>query len=419
MSKALLDALAVLYHDTDSEAKRRASQWLEGWRLKSDAWNVSVSVLHSQRTDINVLLFCAETLSIKAAQDFEQLNREKAFQLRDSLILLLLKFGLDENHVDIRNQIALAIGAVCAHADESFWHPKTCIQWLIERLDKDLNSTYFSCLIELLVAIPKQARYYTTGLRPERRNEWEKQLQDQFTIVLELLEKFRDLVSIEQSLRVLGNWIECCDLKTLQSNLHRLKPFVDLAIVSLHETNSSFSFAVHLVNNLLGSINHVADNDAADDYTAEEEEECSEEEEDCMEVDECIEEVEECAEEVEECMEVEECSEEECSEEECSEEEEYEALYPEVKEFFEDLANELLKLLPRYQQLCQTEGELELIKGVAKLFCTLGLEHEQLILAKTRTSEAILDAIQLVTSHPDLEIHSFAFEFWEKCGPYM
>ena len=65
MSEVLLEVLATLYHSPDATAKARASQWLEEWRLKTEAWNAVDSVLHSHLRNLEVLFFCSQTLVFK------------------------------------------------------------------------------------------------------------------------------------------------------------------------------------------------------------------------------------------------------------------------------------------------------------------------------------------------------------------
>lgn len=109
-------------------------------------------------------------------------------------------------------------------------------------------------MIEVLVVIPKEEIYYKTGLHPERRRECKAELRDQFIKVLEVLKTNPDLVNSEQSLRVLGNWIEYCRIKDFQSSLPRLRPFVDSIIVALQEAISSFNHGINFVNELMRSI---------------------------------------------------------------------------------------------------------------------------------------------------------------------
>lgn len=65
MSGALLEVLATLYHNPDPNAKSQASEWLEAWQLKAEAWNVADSVLHSTVRNVEVLFFCSQTLVCK------------------------------------------------------------------------------------------------------------------------------------------------------------------------------------------------------------------------------------------------------------------------------------------------------------------------------------------------------------------
>lgn len=350
--------------------------------MQNEAWSVSQSILLDARTNTEVLFYCAETLALKMQQDFEELRPCEILRFRDNLIHLLLKFGGDQDHADVRTHIVLATATFCAHVDGSFWRPQTCIQWLVEKLTQESNSAAFNCLIELLEVIPGEAVYTRTGLHPERRTKYKQELKNEFLTMLEVFETNPNLVIANKTLQIVGNWFKLCDDEVFRTNLHRLKPFVDLAIEALQEADSNFSSAVNFVNELLHSIKHAAtDDDNTEDFDMEEDEGDTEDvdDENDMEVDD---------DEV--------------------------VLVPEVKEFLENLANAVLKLLPKFRELCQEEGKLEVLKGLAKLFCALGHEQEQLILAKSETSDALLDAIECVTSHPDHEVNGFAFEFWER-----
>eukprot|EP00210_Caulerpa_lentillifera_P000154 g149.t1 len=349
MSDVLLEALSALYHSTDSESKKHASEWLESWRLNSEAWSISDSILHSSMYSIEVLLFCAQTLVVKIQQDFEELTPDDLHKLRESLIQLLLKFGQDPNHVIIRTQIALALAAYCAHAPGAFWHPKTCIQWLVSKLTQQPDTTSISCLIELLVVIPEESTNRRIGLHPTRKKQYRQELQDEFLTILEVLENYSGLITPDQNLKVLGNWFALCHTQVFQSILPRLVPFVHLALNALHKTESNFTPAVNTVVDLMSLVQSDS----------------------VMTV-------------------------------------------PEVKEFLEYLADSVLKLLPKFRQNLQEDYDAQVAKGLAQLFCELALTHEELIFARTQTSAALLDAILSVTSHPDYDIHSFAFEFWEK-----
>lgn len=61
----IIEALRVLYHDTDNSRKKLANKWLEEWRESYEAWGTSEALLHEENVPEEAKLFCAQTIKIK------------------------------------------------------------------------------------------------------------------------------------------------------------------------------------------------------------------------------------------------------------------------------------------------------------------------------------------------------------------
>ena len=209
MSEGLLEALSALYHHPDQQEKKRASLWLEEWRLTTDAWKTADGMLHSATRNVEVLFFCAQTLVFKVdqstdrlpmslsfpyspwqiQQDFEELPMDEVPRLRDSLVTLLVKFSREEGMEVVRKQLALAIAAFCAHVPSSFWAPSRCVPWMAERFWHENDVASVVSLMELLVVFPEEARNDRIGLHPKRRTQYRQELEESLPQVMEILEK--------------------------------------------------------------------------------------------------------------------------------------------------------------------------------------------------------------------------------------
>lgn len=84
---------------------------------------------------------------------------------------------------------------------------------------------------------------------------------------------------------------------------------------------------------------------------------------------------------------------------------------PELTQLTDFIAAAVIKFLPQLQQDSLDDDKMT---ALARLICELGCALEDAMLAPSETSEALLDAILAVTSHPENDIHQHTFEFWER-----
>lgn len=91
--------------------------------------------------------------SFKVQQDFEELPAEAHGSLRDSLVLLLIKFSASP--ATVRTQLCLALAAFGAHVPQSHWGPGGVVQWFAGRLGGEAQEVAVPCMLELLTVMPQ------------------------------------------------------------------------------------------------------------------------------------------------------------------------------------------------------------------------------------------------------------------------
>lgn len=110
-------------------------------------------------------------------------------RLRDSLVTLLMQYGREEGMQMVQTQLALALAAFCAHVPLVFWSPMSCVRWLAERFCQENDVASVTCLMEILIVLPEEAHSRRIGLHPKRRAQYVNDLQEEFSTVLQILEK--------------------------------------------------------------------------------------------------------------------------------------------------------------------------------------------------------------------------------------
>ena len=98
---------------------------------------------------------------LQVQQDFEELPPEAHGSLRDSLVLLLIKFSA--NPVTVRTQLCLALAAFAAHVPQSHWGPGGVVQWFAGRLGGEPQQVAVPCMLELLTVVPQVWSSETAG----------------------------------------------------------------------------------------------------------------------------------------------------------------------------------------------------------------------------------------------------------------
>ncbi|KAF9217935.1 Nuclear import receptor [Podila verticillata] len=103
-------AVHALYHAPGNSAKKEASQWLEGFQAKPEAWQTAAILLTNDTVGTEAQVFGAQTLRRKIVDDFQDLDAAHRASLRDSLLNLSMKHRASSKV--IRTQLCLSLAGV-------------------------------------------------------------------------------------------------------------------------------------------------------------------------------------------------------------------------------------------------------------------------------------------------------------------
>ncbi|KAK4688053.1 transportin-3, partial [Tremellales sp. Uapishka_1] len=148
----VLQALHTLYHDPESAAKRRASEWLEEFQHSAEAWQTCHSLLTSPSSPPESRLFAAQSFRAKILYDLPQLPRESLAPLRDSLIASLAPLTQPSAPAGSR---AVLIQLCLALSDLALQMPEwtNVVGGMIDQFGKDPSTVtvllgFLRCLVE-------------------------------------------------------------------------------------------------------------------------------------------------------------------------------------------------------------------------------------------------------------------------------
>uniref|UniRef100_A0A7S0WIF6 Importin N-terminal domain-containing protein n=1 Tax=Chlamydomonas leiostraca TaxID=1034604 RepID=A0A7S0WIF6_9CHLO len=184
-SQQLMAALHALYHNEDPAVKEQANKWLEGWQGTVEAWSVSDAVLHDPGSNMEAQYFCAQTLRTKVARDFEELPDSAVNSLRDSLMVLLLKYA--KGAPPVRTQLCLALTALTVHVPADKWGDGGPVAWFASRLQGQAADAALPCLLELLTVLPQEVSSFRIAVRPERRRQHAQELRGTIGVAIDIL----------------------------------------------------------------------------------------------------------------------------------------------------------------------------------------------------------------------------------------
>jgi len=151
------EALAALYHHPDDSIRTAADRWLQEFQHTLDAWQVADSLLHDERSNLETLIFCSQTLRSKVQRDFEELPSGAFRSLQDSLYALLKKFN--KGPAKVRTQICIAIAALAVHVPVEDWGACGIVNWL--SFEMSAHHEFIPGFIVLMIVFRQVISFYS------------------------------------------------------------------------------------------------------------------------------------------------------------------------------------------------------------------------------------------------------------------
>ncbi|KAM0892616.1 hypothetical protein ACQ4PT_025616 [Festuca glaucescens] len=239
------DALSALYHHPDDTIRTAADRWLQKFQHTLDAWQVADTLLHDEKSNLETLMFCSQTLRSKVQRDFEELPSEAFRPLQDSLYGLLKKFN--KGPPKVRTQICIAIAALAVHVPVEDWGGGGIVNWLGDEMQS--QQEFIPGFLELLIVLPQETSSYKIAARPERRKQFENDLCSSANVALSLLTACLGFDEMkEQVMEGFASWLRFCHgitASTLASH-----PLVHTAL-SLLNTDQFLEAAVNVTSELI------------------------------------------------------------------------------------------------------------------------------------------------------------------------
>eukprot|EP00051_Salpingoeca_urceolata_P015056 m.192901 g.192901 ORF g.192901 m.192901 type:complete len:935 (-) comp18277_c0_seq1:107-2911(-) len=197
-------AIQTLNFNHDSDAKQRASEWLEHLQKTVHAWSISDQLLQ-RKISTEASYFAAQTMRSKILYSFHELPAETLPSLRESLLVQLRTFStLNAGPVVI--QLALAVADLAVYMQT----------WSHATRDMIMNfgssaDTVFS-LLEFLSVLPEEVRNGTLRVPPSRRdllrNELTEDAAGVYPLFIHCFEKFaQDTKVIQKVFKCLNSWL--------------------------------------------------------------------------------------------------------------------------------------------------------------------------------------------------------------------
>lgn len=245
LQNTVKEALNALYHHPDDSVRMQADRWLQDFQHTIDAWQVADNLLHDASSNQETLIFCSQTLKSKVQRDFEELPSEAFRPLRDSLNTLLKIFH--KGPPNVRTQISLAVAALAVHVSTEDWGDGGIINWLGDGMKS--HPEFIPSFLELIRVLPEEAYNYKIAARPDRRRQFEKELESAIDTALSILSACLNVSELkEQVLEAFASWLRLrhrIPAATLSSH-----PLVLAALTSLH-SDILLEASVNVVSELI------------------------------------------------------------------------------------------------------------------------------------------------------------------------
>jgi len=246
----LLQALQALYQSQNKEIRDRANAWLEQFQQTVEAWSICDSILHDSASSQEARYFCSQTLRTKIERDFDELPPGAAQSLRDSFMVLLLKYST--GNPQVRTQLCIAIAGLAAHVPASEWDGNQ-IAWLADRMGREPQGTGLPCMLQLLAVLPEEAGSYKPAVRPERRRSFIQELEGATGKALEILVSCLQVQGPavrEQVLQAFASWMRMQKRPASNAGSLTNHPLVLAALESLADPGA-FDAAVDSVTEVI------------------------------------------------------------------------------------------------------------------------------------------------------------------------
>lgn len=198
-----------------------------------------------------------QTLKMKVYKDFEELPLEAAKSLRESLLMVVLKYWKVgpgkgsparsppsdptpllhmQGAPQVRTQLCLALGATATFLGPEHWDGTSVVQWFATRMNQAPVDVAIPCMLELLAILPQETGSHRIAVRPERRKQAREELKgafaDAMTVLGECAAHPAERVK-EQVLEAFGSWIRLTEGKGLQGPTLVSHPLTLLALEGL------------------------------------------------------------------------------------------------------------------------------------------------------------------------------------------
>ncbi|PVU94383.1 hypothetical protein BB561_002582 [Smittium simulii] len=147
----VIQALQVLYQNTNADSKKQANQWLEDFQKRVEAWIVADSILQKDEFGIEAKLFAAQTLRYKVINDFKDLDANSSLSLKNSLIQRL--FDARTSAQVLHTQLCLTLSDIALQLPE--WEDP--VGEMISSFSVDPNA--IKVLLEFLTVLPEEVLY--------------------------------------------------------------------------------------------------------------------------------------------------------------------------------------------------------------------------------------------------------------------
>ncbi|CEM14572.1 unnamed protein product [Vitrella brassicaformis CCMP3155] len=145
----VVQALTVLFHNTEPAAKRQADEWLKRWQQSPPAWQASNGLLSLPNAATEVYYFGAQTFRTKIQFDFHELPPAEHTALRNSLLDHLDRFKLGPSA--ILTQLSLAVADLSLQMGGGWPDP---IATMLERFGQ--SHQCLELLLEVFRVLPEE-----------------------------------------------------------------------------------------------------------------------------------------------------------------------------------------------------------------------------------------------------------------------
>ncbi|KAK4051285.1 Nuclear import receptor [Microbotryomycetes sp. JL221] len=160
----VVQALNVLYHGQDNQAREQANEWLRQFQKSQEAWATAQLILFAPDAPTEPKLFAAQTFRQKITYDLDQLPETQLVPLRDSILSALTTMFQNGPKI-IQTQLCLSLADLALQMTSNQWSDP--IGNMIELKAQDPNQA--SILLEFLQVMAEE---YSHNMRIQVNNDF-------------------------------------------------------------------------------------------------------------------------------------------------------------------------------------------------------------------------------------------------------